>query len=894
MNSKKRIPYLLASLVSLTACVCACERVELLSDAAEVVLFRIDDSSPATIELATPEIDHADGLITIPVLYGKHDFPLHIRASVTLSEGAAKVLHVDFNEEIVFHTVDSERSFYVVAASGKVKQWTLRLREVVLDEQTQIDGFDILSCTPGTALVARQAKIAHIPSRVNVLAIPGNAPSAIVPAIACPEKTTLAGYTEGEPMTFGVPAADVPLTLTAESGKTQVWTVSLVECRDVHSLPDISPELKKRLDLSAASLTWRLSDGMELMRLSADFATGTIEIAARGTAFPATVAGTIPIMENTQPVGRAVDAPFVFTQFGDAHIFYIIDNASQSYIRWTVRLTEWKNPAADIMGFAVMYSAPSSIALRAPVGIDPLRGVVNITVTAGMTHFPLFVTPYITLASGAQFDSPLPSELIFVTPDKVHELVVVAESGARRTWRVKIVDEDPVTPAATGVEVLSYTVIRYSSSENPLTGSKTTIDPAAVVDSDNRIIRFSITDWKKYFPLKIQAVAELSAGATITTNGFDDAGEIVFTHWTETKTFVVQAENPAYTAEWTIQLVDREPAKSAGTEVTGFSIASAVSTGSAVDVGYIEPAKRQVTILLSEAVLPVRINPTISVSPGACVLDLPAGDELLFTTFETVKTFRVMAEDETTIRQWTIVLVHAPQLPNGTLDQWTSDSRNALGWSNPNATGIVVVSPLSPGFGNTGLAAQLTSRTATILSLNITASGSLFLGEFRYNIANADKPKLMTWFGIPWNGRPTALEADYAYQRGTTLVNANHEVVPGQDYGSATIELLHWDGTSAFEYHSLHGHEGYGTVPANITVTARGINETIENTTGWRKLHIDLVPLNTTKTPNHLHITFASSWQGDLQIGAHGSTLQLDNIRLIYYTPETGAETIEQ
>jgi hypothetical protein len=893
MNSKKRIRYLLASLVGLTACVCACERVELLSDAAEVVLFRIDGSAPATIELAAPEIDRAAGLITIPVLYGKHDFPLHIRASVTLSEGAVRALHVDFNEEIVFHTVDSERSFYVVAASGKVKQWTLRLREVVLDEQTQIDGFDILSCTPNTALVARQAKIAHIPSRVNVMVIPGSAPSAIVPAIACPEKTTIAGYTEGQPLTFGIPASDVPLTLTAESGKTQTWTVGLVECRDVHGLPNISPELKKRLNLPEASLIWTLSGGMELMRLSTDFATGTIEIAARGTAFPATVAGTIPVQENTQPVGRAVDDPFVFTQFDDEHTFYIIDNASQSYIQWTVRLTEWKNPAADIAGFVVTHSAPSSIALRTPVNIDPLRGAVNIAVTAGMADFPLTVTPDITLASGAQFGSPPPTVLTFATPDEVHELVVVAENGATKTWRVKIVDEDPATPAATGVEVIACTVIRYSSSENPLTGSKTTIDPTAVVDPVNRIIRLSITDWKKYFPLKIQAVAELSAGATIATNGFDDADEIVFTHWTETKTFVVQAENPAYTAEWTIQLVDHEPAKSAEATVTGFSIAAAVSAGSTVDVGYIEPEKRQVTILLSEAVLPVRINPTISVSPGACVLDLPAGDELLFTTFETVKTFRVMAEDETAIRQWSIVLVHAPQLPNGTLDQWTPDNRNAPGWSNPNATGVVVVSPLSPGFGNTGLAAQLTSRTATIFNLNITASGSLFLGEFRYNIANADKPKLMTWFGIPWNGRPTALEADYAYQRGATLVNANHEIVPGQDYGSATIELLHWDGTGVFEYHSLNGHEGYGTVPANITVTARGITEAINNTTGWRKLHIDLAPLNTARIPNHLHITFASSWQGDLQIGAHGSTLQLDNIRLIYYTPETGAGTIE-
>ncbi|MDR1681248.1 MAG: PCMD domain-containing protein [Prevotellaceae bacterium] len=886
MKKKHTIFFLPAALVALAVAPVACERVELLSDAAEVVSFHIEHSAPATIELAAPEIDHSEGVITIPVHYGKHHFPLHIRAVVALSEGAAKTLHIDFNEALAFAAIDRSLAFYVVAASGKVKQWTIRLHEMALDEQTQIDSFEVLSCEPATALVARQAKIAHIPSRVQVPFIPGHAPSAIVPAMIIPERTALAGYTDGQTMAFGNPASETSLTLTSESGKTRTWTVGLTECRDVHSEPRLSPELRKRLDMPATDLSMSLSGGMELLALSSDFATGVIEVAARGTAFPATLNSVIPVREHTQLVGRAAAEPFVFARFGDSHIFYIIDNASHSYIQWTVRLVEWKSAAAGITEFTVQHSAPASVVLRAPVGIDSLRRRVGIAVTAGIAAFPLTVAADIRLSADAHFGTPPPSSFTFTTPDEVHEVAVVSESGATATWRIAIDDNDPSTPAATGTDVLAYRVFRYSSAENPITGSRVAIDPSAAIDAANRIITLSITDWKNCFPLKLQAVAELSPGAAIATSGFDEAGELVFERWTDTKTFVVQAENAAHTAEWTIRFADSEPAKSSAAAVTGFSLHNALSAGSTLDTLYIEPSKRQITVLLSEAVLPVRIGPAISVSPRAWVLDLPAGDELLFTSFESVKSFRVMAEDETTIEPWTIVLIYAPQLPNWTLDEWTDDSRNATGWSNPNATGVIVVSPVPPAFGNAGLAARLTSRTATILTLNITASGSLFLGEFRYNIANADKPKLMTWFGIPWSGRPIALEADYTYQRGATLVDANHATVPGTDYGSATIELLHWDGTGVFEYHSLHGSEGYGAVPGNITVTARGINDAIGNTGGWSRLHIDLTPLNTAKTPNYLHLTFASSRQGDLQIGAHGSTLQLDNIRLIYYVPE--------
>jgi hypothetical protein len=864
-----------------------CEEVDSLSDAAEVERFAIDDIQPASITLADPVLttkDDGSGLITLPVLFGKHDFPMHLRASVTLSKDAVKILQLDFAEDLVFTTLDDKFRFYVVAASGRVKQWEIVLQEIILDEQTQINRFDVLSCTPPTAVVGAQALLKNISSEVLVLGIPGRLPTALVPAIEVAEKSTIEGYTSGQALTFATPATPLPLTVKAESGKTQTWTVHLTECVDVHTVPELSPVIKNRMNLPD-DFSVALSDGMTLKSLSTDFDLGVIEIKALGQAFPVTVTTGALSGDDTQTAGHMAGTPFIFTRFDDEAFFYTIDNASQHFIKWTVRFAEWKNTEADITQFVVTQSTPPEVVLKSPVDIAPAQGVVNITFTAGIANFPLTITPEITLSDGASFKEPLPPTFVFNTPADERTLTVVAENGTEKRWTLKIIDG---IVRSTETAVLSYTVTEYSSEKNPDTGSSVTLQTTAVIDPVERTVSLPITNWKKYFPLKLRATMEVSLGATVTTSGFGANDELTFATWDETKTFVVRAEDPAHSAIWTLRFIDSEPPKSAEANVTGFTVGANISTGSAVETLYIEPQKKQITLLLSSVAAPISINPTISVSTGALLLDVASGSEIAFDAISTEKTFRVLSQDETTTT-WKIVLIHAPQLTNWTLDTWTS-STVTQGWATPNPTGVTVTTQATPGFGGTGSAADLTSKTTTIaLVIKVNASGSLFLGEFKYNISNASKPKLMTWFGIPWQGRPIALEADYTYQRGSQLKDKNHNNVTGDDYGSATVELLHWDGTGTFEYHTIKPSDGYGTVPANITVTARGINERIDNAASWSKLRLPLTTLDASKVPTHLHVTFASSYQGDLQICANGSKLKLDNIRLIYYEPETGA-----
>jgi hypothetical protein len=877
----------------------SCEDVEALSDAAEVEMFAVAHSSPSSIILGDPEINTAEALIRIPMLYGKYNFPLHLRLSVITSKDIDKVLGIDFAEDVIFDTTTDTKTFYVVAASGFTKKWTIQLVETQLLEQTQIERFEILSHTPAQALLGALASVKHTSSEVDIFMIDAGFPLSVVPRIQLSEFAHIDGYADGDAITFAEANAKLPLKVVAESGKEQTWHAKLVQCMDVHDLSTIPVPIRNRLDLPAEALHFDLSAG-ELKEFTTDFDTGLILIEAKGATFPVTVnAGSLPIDADAQIVGREADDTFTFNHYDDAVTFYIVDNVSTHYIQWTVKFAEWKNKDANIEAFTITESSPALISIESPVEINTLSATISMKITAGAGNFPLSITADVSVSNNATLKNGQTSPIThtFATIDDVLEITVVAENGSEKVWRVEIINADPNSDKRVDTDVLSFLAYEYSSQENALTGSKVVIDPEAVVNQADKTISIKIKNWKKYFPLKVKALIDLSTGATISTPGFGQEDELVFNTPTSTKSFTVTAENQLNTAVWTIQFIDEEPDKSSAANLVDFVIGANISSGNTIDKYFIEPSKRQITLLLLTTSLPgesLKINPTFTLSPRAYLLDIENSEEIAFTSLSHEKTFRIMAEDETTIQSWKIVLVFAPQLTNWNLDTW-SDNKNAEGWSSANAalSSNPTTTRVSPGYGGTGYAAKMTSTTATMV-IKIMASGSLFQGHFVFNLGYATRPKLMTWFGVPWGGKPIALEADYTYSRGSQRVKPsglNFVNVNGDDYGSATIELLHWDGTGSFEYHAVTPDDGYSNyeIPSNITVTARAMNDHIAPTSSWQKLRLNLATLDSTKPSTHMHITFASSYEGDLQIGAPGSTLTIDNVRLIYYEPEAGA-----
>ena len=95
--------------------------------------------------------------------------------------------------------------------------------------------------------------------------------------------------------------------------------------------------------------------------------------------------------------------------------------------------------------------------------------------------------------------------------------------------------------------------------------------------------------------------------------------------------------------------------------------------------------------------------------------------------------------------------------------------------------------------------------------------------------------------------------------------------IPGVDQGRVWVELLRWEGNGELEYHGDHAE------PVEGLKVFDGANTALQN---WDNYTI---PINYDSKykdlePTHISIVMTSSRQGDLFIGAKGSTLTVDNV----------------
>lgn len=95
--------------------------------------------------------------------------------------------------------------------------------------------------------------------------------------------------------------------------------------------------------------------------------------------------------------------------------------------------------------------------------------------------------------------------------------------------------------------------------------------------------------------------------------------------------------------------------------------------------------------------------------------------------------------------------------------------------------------------------------------------------------------------------------------------------------GQAFVELIRWTGEGTFEYH--------GRPTDGVEIIGRGellFDGTESKYKEWAHYTLPVVYTAPNKIPTHIAIVFSSSKSGDIFLGAPGSTMEIDNVRLIY------------
>ncbi len=282
---------------------------------------------------------------------------------------------------------------------------------------------------------------------------------------------------------------------------------------------------------------------------------------------------------------------------------------------------------------------------------------------------------------------------------------------------------------------------------------------------------------------------------------------------------------------------------------------------------------------------PVSFSPQISVSQGATVTPA-SGTQVNFSQPEDFVKYVVVSEDGNIVSEY-IFTIGDRQIPNAGFENWFMETgMNGKPFQQPGAYGestvwatanmgtsiysIYGTSPVPEG-DNTVVKIE----TVTTVALPLVA-GALYVGEFDLDGAVEDptNPVAAAKLGMPFYSRPKSVKFKYAFKAGEQMIQAVLKE-PGNLFGG--FDVFDVEGKDKFGIEIvLEKREGESIT--TIAKTNFQSDEDIETLT-----EIEL-PVNylTNDEPTHFYISFSPSFDGGTFKGAIGSTLILDDVKLIY------------
>ena len=895
----RKLYFILALMLFVAA---SCAKIDELSDSNAITEFRIISHSPETIELGVVEI--AEDVIYIPIAYGKYEFPLHFRAQFRTEGRVDRVTGVDFSEELVLQSMDDEIKFYVQATSGLTRVYYIRPREVPLDENNYIStNIEIRSVSP-QAVVSPYGTLSADGDTLRIYAIDPEFPMTVIPRFTIEETSKFIDFENGfQELVFDEPFAFHDIDIMSASGGVRTWSVKMVPV-ELISGTDAGDDPSRRettnVNLRTISAAFEGYDD-----IAVDNDAESIKLIERGASFPIDAAMHIePVDPRVQMLDMEADATLAFNSVSDTHRFYFLDPVTRVARLYTVSMEAWKNNKADVTGFTYTYTAASvatknslfdqqkkpAITLAAGCKIFPESGEIVLSATAINNAVPIVViieisgdnwkltlnNVNIALSQGATIVSSQPPFVwdkngSWQTPIG---FTVRAADGTLKEWKVVVRDGRGYIPSdqcelvSMGIEktLPMYTVL---SAELP------------EINAEERKVTIKVLDDEDCYPMSIYPRYTVSSYAKVLTEG-----PLVFTSPEDTRTVTVEAENGA-TSEWTVKL--NVPERLAGADVIDFGVTGFSSTAFGLQSTEIDDENGILNIYLSKmGTFPASANYSMTLSSRATA-DVPLRGAFTFANRYATPSFTVTAQDGST-REWKARLVYLPQLTNWNLDSWADDN-TPVSWASANNIAVKGTSKTAGAAGQ-GSAAQLKTGSA----LGQQAAGSLFLGEFKFNVSGASNPTQLTWFGVPFAAtkKIIGIDIDIWYHPGNGA---------GSDNGSMTIDLIKWDGVGTYEYHGGSVANGVWQKDKNnnthADLVARGlvaIGTKAGSTMGgdpvkvipdsqWItvRVPIDFVrPGANILDYTHISVCCSSSADGDSFVAETGSTLKVDNVKIIY------------
>ena len=167
------------------------------------------------------------------------------------------------------------------------------------------------------------------------------------------------------------------------------------------------------------------------------------------------------------------------------------------------------------------------------------------------------------------------------------------------------------------------------------------------------------------------------------------------------------------------------------------------------------------------------------------------------------------------------------------------------------------------------------------------AAGNLFLGTFDMSIA-LKTPRLATGFGLPFDKKPKTFTGYYKYTPGEKFQNKDESIVEGKVDEASVYAILYRNHDEDGNPVVLNGDN----VQTSPLIVAKAIAANIVPTDKWTEFTVDFSYLEDfdldllANRGYNLAVVFSSSADGAFFQGAIGSTLCIDNVKIICETVE--------
>jgi len=282
---------------------------------------------------------------------------------------------------------------------------------------------------------------------------------------------------------------------------------------------------------------------------------------------------------------------------------------------------------------------------------------------------------------------------------------------------------------------------------------------------------------------------------------------------------------------------------------------------------------------------PLTLVPEIGVSAGAKVAPA-SGASVTFDDPEDFVLYTITSEDGAKSANF-MFTIRDKQLPNSGFENWFTETgmnsqpfpepgkyKQTTAWATANM-GTSIYSIYGTSKVEDGNNTLVKIETVTTVALPLVA-GALYVGEFDLDGAISDptNPVAAAKLGIPFIGKPTAVQFKYSYKSGDQLVQAVLKD-PGNLFGG-------------FDVSNLGGKDKFGIkivlekrVGDEVTEVAKKEFQSDVDVAELTNLKLDL-EFSTNDEPTHMYISFSPSFDGGTFKGAVGSTLIIDDVELLY------------